>query len=547
MRRIATTLLGLLIVLTVALVSCSSEMDQNGLVDARLDLQFEDIQERGLTTDSVYSNALVPSVFEYKATCSSKEDAKGEQTTWTSIAVSNNSTSIPGLEIGTWTIHMRVKNANGGVIYQGSASNIQLSPSSRTFTLTLKDSVTDYSVASPANVAVAVGVTVPTLTGATMTVKYTAAANIASLTNTGTYGTSVSMSSAANKRTTVSGSTVLHSTTATGYTAYYGSASLAPGMYVFQILYKDSAGTVVSGYLLPVNVKELSPFAINGELANGEFVDLTLSSLSVSNNNVSVSFSVSPTGVAGGHITATATYSGSLSSPTYTWFVNGIRDTAQTSASFTSTNTYDAGSYSVVCVVKGTKDSVTAMGMAKSTVTLSLPKITFNGNGGTASVAAQYVPYNTASTISATATRSGYRFAGWGTTTSGGTVYGENGRGTNTTITRTSNITLYAQWFQMGTLSATNVSYSAGVYHGTTGQSYTVTYTPGTTGSSYTWTVVGETVGTITNGVNGNVIPTSGTSGTLKLTAADNYTITCTAIKNGYRFESSITYSMTSP
>ena len=542
-RNLSNTLLTILaLVLALAAVSCSSEMEKGILVEARLSISIEDDQARGLATDALYTAAFTPVTYEYKAACSSNAEAKGVQSTWKEISVSDSSASIPGMEMGTWTIHMRARNANGGVIYQGSASGIQLSSSSRTFSIALKDSVTDYSVASPANVTIALGVTVPTVTGASLNVRYTTAANIASLNAGGTYGTSVSMSSAANKRTAISGSSVTYSTTATGYTAYYQNVSLAPGRYVFQILYKDSGGQVVSGYVIPVFVKELSPYAINGELMPGEYIDLSLSTLNISSNDVTVNFSTTPSGYAGGHITAAVSYTGTLTSPTYRWYVNGVLDSSQTSSSYTSTATYDAGQYSIVCIVKGTRDSVTAMGMAKTTVTLSLPKITFNGNGGTASVAAQYVPYNTTSTISATATRSGYRFAGWGTTTSGGTVYGENGNGTNTTITRTSDITLYAQWFQMGTLSSTNDSYEDGVYNCTAGESYTVTYTPVTAASSYSWTVVGDTVGTITNGVDGNVIPTSGSSGTLTLTEPDTYTVTCTAIKNGYRFESSIDF-----
>ncbi len=67
--------------------------------------------------------------------------------------------------------------------------------------------------------------------------------------------------------------------------------------------------------------------------------------------------------------------------------------------------------------------------------------IYFYGNNGTASVSSMTVTYDTPIGSMATATRSYYTFSGWYTTTSGGTLYSST-----TTWTRTSNLSLYANW-----------------------------------------------------------------------------------------------------
>ena len=522
--------------------SCSQAMDSTRTTDVSISLMMEEAP-RDLSTDSVYSTGLVATSYEYKATHAANATAPGTQSSWTTLDYNGSSATLSEMALGNWTISVRAKNSTGGVIYQGSAT-VPVSKSNNSFTLTLKNSITDYAAgASAAAVTVSIGVTVPTLSSGTISVRYTTLANASNLNASGTGGTSVSMSSIANRKTTISGTGISYSTVSTNNKAYYGSVNLTPGFYVIQVLYKDS-GTVVAGQTMAIHVEELTPFAINGTLSSGEYIELTSSNVSISNNNIPVSFSTAPAGYTGGHITATATYSGTVTSPTYKWYVNGVLDSGQTSASYTSTNTASAGQYSVTCVVKGTINGVQAIGYASTDITVAPPKVTFNGNGGTPSASNQSFTYNTAGTITATATRAGYQFAGWGTTTSGGTVYGENGHGTNTTITLTSDITLYAQWFQTGTLASTYESYDAGVYSGNTETDYTVTYTPVSTPDSYSWSVVGNSVGAITNGVGNNTIPTSGASGTLNLASADTYTVTCAAIKNGYRFESSIQLSL---
>lgn len=83
--------------------------------------------------------------------------------------------------------------------------------------------------------------------------------------------------------------------------------------------------------------------------------------------------------------------------------------------------------------------------------------ITFNGNGGTYKNAATYtqtVYDGVESTLNANKfTRSGYAFAGWNTVSNGenGTAYDDEG-----TITVTDDITLYAQWSPLYTLTVDN-------------------------------------------------------------------------------------------
>lgn len=69
--------------------------------------------------------------------------------------------------------------------------------------------------------------------------------------------------------------------------------------------------------------------------------------------------------------------------------------------------------------------------------------VTYNGNGGTPSRASDDVVFNQ-STALPTATRTGYRFLGWYTASSGGTRIG--GEGDSYTVK--SDVTLYAQWIK---------------------------------------------------------------------------------------------------
>ena len=67
--------------------------------------------------------------------------------------------------------------------------------------------------------------------------------------------------------------------------------------------------------------------------------------------------------------------------------------------------------------------------------------VTFNGNGGTPSVASKQVSYNSTYGTLPTATKTGYSLSGWFTSSTGGTQITAD-----TIVTSTSNHTLYAQW-----------------------------------------------------------------------------------------------------
>ena len=91
--------------------------------------------------------------------------------------------------------------------------------------------------------------------------------------------------------------------------------------------------------------------------------------------------------------------------------------------------------------------SAGSIGYKNDTVslTISLGKqpisVTFEANGGTCSSSSKTVYHSDAYGTLPTATRSGYTFNGWFTSSSGGTRITES-----TTVTVTSNQTLYAQW-----------------------------------------------------------------------------------------------------
>lgn len=354
-------------VLCIAIVSCDAS-GALGTSELRLNI-IQEGESRSLTTDSVYTAGLTPASYEYKAICTSTSGAHGEVSSWTTLSVSESSATISKIDRGSWTIHVRAKNSSGGVILQGQAS-IDLTQSNHTLVITLKNSITDYSVASPSNVTVSIGVTVPSLSDGQVVVRYTTLANVGNLNATGTGGNSVSMTKKANYSTSISGSSIVATTASSGNTAYYGSVNLAPGLYVLQVLYKDSS-EVAAGQTMAIHVEEKAPFAINGTLTSGEYIDLELSPISISSNDIELSFSTEPDCVSGGHIGAAVSYTGTVTSPVYKWYVNGILDAGQTGATYTSTNTYASGEYAVSCIVSGTVSGQSAMGYITEDIEVS--------------------------------------------------------------------------------------------------------------------------------------------------------------------------------
>lgn len=95
----------------------------------------------------------------------------------------------------------------------------------------------------------------------------------------------------------------------------------------------------------------------------------------------------------------------------------------------------------------GTQVTASSTFISSSSVTVyahwsAIPcTVSFNGNGGTASTTSKSVSYDSTYGNLATASRTGYTFAGWYTAASGGTKIEST-----TKVTTTSNHTLYAHW-----------------------------------------------------------------------------------------------------
>lgn len=294
MKKISFIATVLLVALAALFVSCNSNVEPAAAAQYDLKLSIFEESSRALGTDATYVAGLTVASYEYRATCTTTAGAHGSQSAWTTLSVSEGSATLENLDRGSWTIDVRAKNANGGVILQGT-SNVVLTSDGQDMAITLMNSITDYSVASPAAVAVSVGVTTPTLASGTISVKYVALSDVATLAADGSVGTAVSMSSTADYETEISGSDIIHSTAAAGKTAFYGSANLAPGLYAMQILYKDGA-TVVAGQTIAFRVEELNPFAINGTLTAGEFLDLDITPITLDAREITVAWNADPDG-----------------------------------------------------------------------------------------------------------------------------------------------------------------------------------------------------------------------------------------------------------
>ncbi len=85
--------------------------------------------------------------------------------------------------------------------------------------------------------------------------------------------------------------------------------------------------------------------------------------------------------------------------------------------------------------------------------------VTFNANGGTGTMSNQTIAYLASANLTTNAfTRTGYTFAGWATTSGGTVAYANNA---SYTMSAAANVTLYAKWNCITTVSTTNVSVCA--------------------------------------------------------------------------------------
>ena len=266
-------------------VSCNAEVDVMAKAPEVLTMDIQILQQeetKGMSTDSLYTTAMEPVSYQYRAVCVTTSGAPGTALEWTNITPTDDngmvSASLPSLARGTWDIHMRARNSNGGVILQGSSLGVVLSVDHQAVSLVLRNSVSDYSVASPSNVAIAIGVSVPTQTQQEIMMKYTPIEEIGDLNTSGTGGYQIQVSTAANRITEINGSTIIYNTVRNGWTACYGTMTVQPGYYVVQILNRVH-DILVSGEVFAVRVEESSPFAVNGTLNDGELINMDMSGI----------------------------------------------------------------------------------------------------------------------------------------------------------------------------------------------------------------------------------------------------------------------------
>ena len=139
--------------------------------------------------------------------------------------------------------------------------------------------------------------------------------------------------------------------------------------------------------------------------------------------------------------TGQTTVSGSISSKKRV----GVLKKAIKSVTYTWNRASTAQTKTIKTVLKGDGESTTSSCSAKITIPALAPAtITFNANGGSGTVPSAISTYvGVTNTIpSSSLTRTGYTFRGWNTASDGsGTVYA-----TNSDITPTGDVTLYAQW-----------------------------------------------------------------------------------------------------
>lgn len=381
----------LLIAVLAAFVSCKDDVSLNGGLSTLNLTLIADMRTKALVTDGMYNTGMTVASYQYKATCISKPGAQGTQSSWATLDVNGNTTpdnltggqtasaTLQRLARGTWEIDVRALNSTGGVILQGKASCL-LKTAGQDLSITLNTNIQAYADEDPMEVTVSVGVTVLTIPEGSISVKFVPLKNVGILMADGSTGTPVSMQSYENRMTEFDGSGIKYSSILQDYTAYCGSVDLLPGLYAMQILYKDGTDNI-AGQMIAFRVNEKAPFAINGTLEDGEYLNLNLTPIYETSRTITLNWAANGTPAVNesdqivAQVVASAV-EGELGECTYFWSINGIfDDNAETAANiaqgkYISTGTYNPGSYSVSCFVSATINGVDSVGYLNYNLTV---------------------------------------------------------------------------------------------------------------------------------------------------------------------------------
>lgn len=405
------------------MVSCNGEVSNSansGTTDLKLAISYENAAKK-LDTGTAYSAGLVPVRFEYKAACDTTPGAQGTKTVWTLFGGENtNSTGVvtigenptalatsgtgtarlEKMARGTWTIDIRAKNDEGGVILQGQATGVRLMNDEQELAIELKNTVTAFAGTSDSadtdeadDVEIQIGVAIPSIASGNVIVKYAPIASLASLSPTAssspvstvtmdsTDGTDVRVRIDSTDDTTLdlyddddmTEQELADEGSTTGWTSFVGQIDdIKPGLYVMGIYVwddKDGDSTVdradnqhpeyeeiVSGQVMAFRVADKANFAIAGTLTSGEFLDLVLTPITVDSTFITVT-ATTPAAVTSGTLASTVTATsevGLLRDVSYTWFLDGEAVSGQTLASFSMSNFTKTNKHVLSVLVQGT-------------------------------------------------------------------------------------------------------------------------------------------------------------------------------------------------
>lgn len=337
----------LLVAMAVLFVSCNNEaahttLNDDGTVDLKMVIHVEG-EEKALGYSEHYAAGFEITSYEYIAVCTTKPGAQGTQSTWKTLTVNEGSATLEKMGRGSWTISVRAKNANGGVISLGSTS-VALRANGQNVAVYLNN------VNGETAATVTIGVTVPVLENGAVEVKFTELSDIDNLSS----GTSVTMTKHEGYSTSFAGTGIDVTTAAEGQDGYTGSVSLDPGLYVMQILYKDD-GAAVSGQTMAFRVADNTPFAINGTLTVTDLLDLILTPIAADDRLIDVQMEEAEFLSGTLNCAATATVSsGLLTSTSYHWYLDGHLVSGQTTSSFSKSG-YESlkGMHVLTCIASG--------------------------------------------------------------------------------------------------------------------------------------------------------------------------------------------------
>lgn len=316
----------LAVLLAFVFISCSQEVLENenlfdeDLVGVRLHTTIS--EGKGLDSDASATTYKV-TTYKYEAIPTNSNAAKGKTTGKTLMTVGNDgvATLAGGFSQGEWTFTVYAYNAQGGLMYKGSVTEI-LSKAKMTGGYISVDVTVIPSYDTTTKTDVAFDITAPKV-GTSPSLVY-------ALYDAG--GEAVSMTDL-----------VLDSSDKVSF-SLTGTLKLTPGTYTLTVVNKDSE-TVIGGQTITLKVVDKTPLTISGDVASGLYIQVKL--------HITTKTFGGKVSLKSGNTYHFVQNEDSLTPTDYQWYLNGETVSSDNSKNEFTFNTQTGfGLYYITCVAK---------------------------------------------------------------------------------------------------------------------------------------------------------------------------------------------------